>query len=208
MSFTNLKYDTSTNKVDLRESTDLLKYHFNTPQQCEECFLNDPNLIMQRAGNSVDVQNPMIDIDSELMGITRKATNDPYKKFIPTLDKEGNPTDNSVKINFDDCKMPKVESTRLSNPAENLRGTGWNRWEWLCHDPQSKLEMPFSWNTNTKLLAKDQHRPYVPNVIDNSSVLPKPNNKPLIEDDIQSVDVVPTEPVSVQWRSLKDINKN
>lgn len=207
MSFTNLKYDTFNTKEDLRESNSLLKYNINNYQECNECFLNEPLSVIQRAGDSVDAEKSMIDIDSELMGITRKASNDPSKQFMPKLDKNGNPIDNSLKINFDDCKIPKVESTRLSNPAENLRGTGWNRWEWLCHDPQSKLEIPFSWNTNTKLLAKDQHRPCVPNINSNTDVLPKPNNKPLIEDDIQPVNSVPTEPVSVQWRNLNELKR-
>ena len=33
-------------------------------------------------------------------------------------------------ISFDNC-FKGSEDTRLSNPPCNLRGTGWNRWEWL-----------------------------------------------------------------------------
>ena len=123
MSFTNLKYDTETYRHDLRESTGTLKYNINTPKQCDECYLDDPNLRLQRAGNSVDVTKPMVDIDSELLGLNRKASKNPDDFYFPGKDTYRNNT----KINFDDCKMPKVESTRLSNPAENLRGTGWNR---------------------------------------------------------------------------------
>jgi len=201
MSFTNLKYDTETYRHDLRESTGTLKYNINTPQQCEECYLNDPNLRIQRAGNSIDVTTPMIDIDSELLGLNRKASKNPEDFYLPEKDTYKNNT----KINFDDCNMPKVESTRLSNPAENLRGTGWNRWEWLCHDPQSKLELPFSWNTNTNLLAKDNHRPRVPKPSD-SDILP-PNKGDIIIDPVTKFDEVPTEPVSVQWQSLTNIKQ-
>ena len=31
----------------------------------------------------------------------------------------------------------------MSNPPQNLKGTGWNRWEWLFHDPQKQLERTF-----------------------------------------------------------------
>jgi hypothetical protein len=202
MSFTNLKYDTETYRHDLRESTGTLKYNINTPKQCDECYLDDPNLRLQRAGNSVDVTKPMVDIDSELLGLNRKASKNPDDFYLPGKDTFRNNT----KVNFDDCKMPKVESTRLSNPAENLRGTGWNRWEWLCHDPQAKLELPFSWNTNTNLLAKDNHRPYVPNPDDNNDVLP-PNKGDIFVDPVTEFDEVPTEPVSVQWQSLSNIKR-
>ena len=82
MSFTNLKYDTPAYEQDLRESIGSLKYNINTPQQCSECFLDDSNMIIQRAGASVDAKESMIDIDSELLGITRKASRDPSKKYL------------------------------------------------------------------------------------------------------------------------------
>ena len=96
MSFTNLKYDTFNSKEDLRESNSYLQYNINNHQECNECFLNEPLSVIQRAGDSVDAEKPMIDIDSELMGITRKASNDPSKQFMPKLDKNGNPIDNSL----------------------------------------------------------------------------------------------------------------
>jgi hypothetical protein len=39
-----------------------------------------------------------------------------------------------------------TDDSRLSNPPCNLRGTGWNRWEWLCLNPQERVEIPFDWN--------------------------------------------------------------
>ena len=42
---------------------------------------------------------------------------------------------------FQDCHL-NSEPTKLSNPPCNLRGTGWNRWEWLCQNPQDKVEIP------------------------------------------------------------------
>ena len=40
---------------------------------------------------------------------------------------------------FKECDMPTAEETRQSNPPCNLRGTGWNRWEWLCKNPQKHI---------------------------------------------------------------------
>ena len=53
-------------------------------------------------------------------------------------------SDNNLK-HWKDCYIP-AEDTRLSNPSCNLRGTGWNRWEWLCLNPQDRVEIPFDFN--------------------------------------------------------------
>ena len=206
MSFTNLKYDTPAYEHDLRESVGMLDYKLNTPQQCEECFPSDPNVTIQRAGVSVDANRSMIDIDSDLSGLTRKATNDPAQKFLPDLNSNGLKYKEGPKIHFDDCNLPKVENTFLSNPSSNLRGTGWNRWESLCHDPQANLEHPFEWNTNSNLLARDNHRPCLHEPNDSNGLFPSRKSDP-VEEPIQKVDYVPTEPVSVQWRKLSEIKK-
>ena len=60
-----------------------------------------------------------------------------------------------------DCMIP-AEETRTSNPPCNLRGTGWNRWEWLCLDPQERVEIPFDYNIDNRIVVKDNHRPCIP----------------------------------------------
>ena len=61
--------------------------------------------------------------------------------------------------------MPTAEEIRTSNPPCNLRGTGWNRWEWLCMDPQERVLMPFDNMVSNRIIVKDNHRPCVPNPI-------------------------------------------
>ena len=41
--------------------------------------------------------------------------------------------------------------------SSNLRGTGINRWEWLCRNPQSNVFIPFRNNLNTRLIMKDMY---------------------------------------------------
>ena len=198
MSFTGLNYDKSAYDQLLRESLGTLKYQLNTPQH-SQCFVEDPNIMMQKGGVSVDMTNPMIDIDSELMGITRKLSNDPEDKYLPKMDKDGNICSETKKINYEPCNQIKTEPTRLSNPSYNLKGTGWNRWEWLCQNPQDKLDIEFSMNTNTKILAKDSHRPVVPNPLGFSDSLPKEKNENKKEE-VYEFEEVPTNPVSVNWK--------
>ena len=65
MSFNNLKYDTCSYKQVLSESIGPCEYQLGTPFiSCEDCFSNDPQLILQRNGVSVAKNVPQVDIDS------------------------------------------------------------------------------------------------------------------------------------------------
>jgi hypothetical protein len=111
----------------------------------------------------------IIDVDSELKNIVRPATNCPTGKFMGEKFCDLN--------HFPDCKRRSpTEDTRISNPPCTLRGTGWNRWEWLCRNPQENALVPFEYNINYRLVAKDNHRPCVPKPIDDDKVLPPKEN--------------------------------
>ena len=179
MSFNRLDYDTCSYKQELSESIAPGQYNLNTPFiSCRDCFTKDPQLIMQRAGGSVAKNIPMIDVDSELLNLNRKLSNCSSDEFIPKFNKNGE-IDNSIEQeNFGDCKIPTIENTRLSNPSCNLRGTGWNRWEWLCNDPQERVLTPFDNNISSRTIIKDNHRPKIPNPIDQNRFLPPKNDTP------------------------------
>jgi hypothetical protein len=162
MSFNNLLYDKDTSLQNIELSHDILKYRFNVPEQCTECYHPDPHNRIQRSGVSIDAKNEMIDVDSELLGITRKASK--------VIDEQYNPSRDNQKFNtlshFNNCShVENVEHTRLSNPPSTLRGTGWNRWEDLFINPQQlrHIELPFCNNVDTAILEKDSHRPFLHN---------------------------------------------
>jgi hypothetical protein len=205
MSLNRLKYDTNTYKHSLAESLGPLEYQLGTPQQCEECFVKDPSYRLQRSGVSTDAKTSMIDIDSELMNITRKLSNNPADQYIPQEDKQGNLCTASEKYHPRECDVVKTEYTLLSNPPCNLRGTGINRWEWLCQDPQENVITPFYFGTDTKQLAKDLHRPCIPMPF-SEDALPTPSNDNVVEN-LMPVNEVPTEPKSVSWQSLNNISQ-
>ena len=53
----------------------------------------------------------MIDVDSELMNITRKLTNCSSKEFVPKFDARGE-IDNTIETkHFNDCNIPTRENT-------------------------------------------------------------------------------------------------
>ena len=180
MSFNRLDYDTCSYKQELSESVAPGEYRLSSPFiSCRDCFTKDPQLIMQRAGGSVAKNLPMIDVDSELLNLNRKLSNCSSNDFIPNFNKKG-VIDNSIEqVNFGDCKIPTIENTRLSNPSCNLRGTGWNRWEWLCNDPQERVLTPFDNNISSRIVIKDNHRPKIPKPIDQNIFLPPKNDTPI-----------------------------
>jgi hypothetical protein len=168
MSFNRLSYDTCQYKQVLCEATGPGQYVLNTPKvTCEPCFTNNPNIRLQKTGQSVSAKQNLIDINSELLNITRPNSKCPSRKFLVNCD-------NSVsqQVNAPSCEFP-TDETRTSNPPSNLRGTGWNRWETLCKNPQNKVLVPFDFNIQNRLIVKDNHRPCIPTPIDVNNSLPK-----------------------------------
>lgn len=165
MSFTRLNYDSCAYVYDMNQSMKVGDYRLNAPLNKDNVFYPDPSIALSGYGGSVCEDN-VIDVDSELMGLNVKATNCPSKKFKPS-DKPF-------------CKLinPKTgtaivsEDTRMSNPPCTLRGTGWNRWEWLCSNPQDMALTPFETNINNRIVVKDNHRPCIPNPMDHSLLIP------------------------------------
>lgn len=168
MSFNRLDYDPCTYQIDLSQSIGPGDYSISTPsQQCHTCLTGDPWL-QGGGGVSVCRDRPLIDVDSELHNLTRPATNCPAGLYHPT-----SAPFCKTNIDYHDCpSRVSTQDTRLTNPPCTLRGTGWNRWEWLCQDPQDRVEMPFNWNIDSKLVAKDNHRPCVPTLMDQAASLP------------------------------------
>ena len=171
MSFNRLNYDQCTYKHNMRQSMGPGEYHLGAPRpECNSCFSADPSMNSRgykSVGNCSDV--PLVDVDSELIGIKRKASNCPADHYIPT-NKEF-----CQKTPLVDCRSLPNEDTRISNPPCTLRGTGWNRWEWLCQNPQDKALVSFDYMINNRLVVKDNHRPCVPSPINQVEALPKHN---------------------------------
>lgn len=193
MSFNRLKYDNCEVKKYNQESSGPGNYLYNTPIMCDNCLNDNPRVINQKKGVSLNSNVDWrfyygpVDVESELFNLNRNTSNCPSKKYIPNCapnscsnqgeicgagvtencnDPENplrnpwnRPGDNNL-VNFKNCFFP-TEDTRLSNPATNLRGTGWNRFNPLCKDPQEQYTFPGQYMTSTRLVVKDNHRPSV-----------------------------------------------
>ena len=84
MSFNRLNYDTCAYKQNLYQSVGPGEYRLTEPpNSCDICLPETPHIRLQKQGVSVRGDMPLIDVDSELMNLTRPATNCPSKKYIP-----------------------------------------------------------------------------------------------------------------------------
>lgn len=189
MSLSRLNNDTCTYKTNLRQSVGVGNYYTGQPRQdCNLCFPEDTSaqLGSQNIGpiqkgisgaTSKDVK--LIDVSSDLLGITRHASNCPTDKFQKDSKHSKGLKDSKTPTYALDfppvCRTIRTEDTRLSNPPCTLRGTGINRWEWLCTNPQDNVTMPFDYNISYRTIAKDNHRPHLPTLINQAPLLPPLN---------------------------------
>lgn len=170
MSFSRLPYDTCSYKHQLAESIGSGEYQISTPNKCDPCFVPSPSIRLQRFGDSLCPS--LVDVDSELMGLTRKATKDPCLHYAPQETPYCTPT------HLRECNDLDSENSRLSNPPCTMRCRGWNRWEWLCKNPQDNALITFDWNVSNRIVVKDNHRPHIEKPLDQTLALPNAHNQP------------------------------
>lgn len=230
MSFNRLSYDSGAYSQDINESVGPGVYKLNEPGVAcpKQCYPYPPSIRLQKQGVSIDKTKFLIDVDSELNGLFKKYTRDPSKNYVPCCPdtvctsgelcgqgvagacknnkglKRGERFSDDSLHHFPDCFIP-VEHTRISNPTCNLRGTGWNRWEWLCLDPQERTEIPFDFNISNRIVVKDNHRPCVPKPVDPTLALPKGGNLPCTN--TNPTCGVYTDAPSVNWRNCDQIRE-
>jgi len=148
-------------------------YMLNTPandcgnESCERDIPADPYIRYQSYGPGACPPGKAIDDGSELLGLNYKSTKCAADEYMPGKYSTRGKCAPSGTSGARSCMAP-VESTRLSNPPCSLRATGWNRWEWLCWNPQDRALIPFEWNTSYRTVVKDNHTPLIENPLDQS----------------------------------------
>ena len=92
-----------------------------------------------------------IDIDSDLLGITRPLTKDCIEKEYPAAG-----VVKSNKVTYPNCK-PFTDQSRVTHPAFMYRDLEQVDWWPLILNPQENVCMDFQNNLDTRLLEKDYH---------------------------------------------------
>lgn len=164
-------YDGAKMTDDLRVQTGPGRYQLDAPPQyCNATYAPEPTVRLQKWGASQNSEYMKTDVESDLFNINRPTTKNISGQYNPATDK----------INKAPALPVKEESfpntfSRLVDPPCTLRSSGWNRWEYLCQNPQEEVMIPFDWNVTTRLQQKDQFRPCIPKPIESSTLLPAPN---------------------------------
>lgn len=179
MASVSLDSDPCTYEEKLARSVYPGMYWLNTPAaDCGACGQDipaDPSLRYQTWGQGHCPQGSVVDDGSELLGLNYKATKCARDHYLPGRYEQKGTCQPKGTQPARACEPPQ-ESTRLSNPPCNLHGTGWNRWEWLCWNPQDRAIIPFVYNTNATMVAKDNFRPCLPHPLDQTAAWPTGKN--------------------------------
>lgn len=193
MSSSSIQNDSCSYQEKLRRATGPGMYMLSTPandcgDECNRDTPIDPYIRYQQWGPGSCAPGKAVDDGSELLGLrykNSKCNDDAYAPGKYNAQGACTPNGNGKPRS---CMTP-TEDTRLSNPACTLKGTGWNRWEWLCYDPQDKAIIPFEWNTSYRIVVKDNHVPCLEEPIDQSIFYP--SNKIQVNNSVKTYSSVP-----------------
>ena len=160
MSFTRFNYDPCRTKKLLEESTGPGRYMLNKPGWGDKpCFFSDPQIRMQEWGTNLRrvPGGAPIDIDSDLLGITRPLSKDCTKKEFPFAGVVF-----SMKKEYPTCGQEITSQSRATHPAFLYRDLEQSNRYPLFLNPQENVCMPFQNNLNTQLLERDSFTPKIP----------------------------------------------
>lgn len=213
MSYTRVGYDPCTYRHELVESIGPGDYMVNTPTvECSQCTTNNPYVQPNRKyGNSYSKNSEWVDVQSELLGITRplsKCPEDGYRpgsKYDIRVSNEWLAAEGDGKQSECD-RFLQTEDTLISNPPCTLRGTGINRFEFLHENPQDNAIRSFDRvGVQMRLVARDNHRPCIPKPLaslNNEEILAGSGEKlpeiPLVENGYWA-------PPTTAWKNCSEI---
>lgn len=231
---TGLLYDQGAYQTDLRQSVGVGSYVLApVGPHCQTCVPLDPRMSAGMGGGvgTCAPTVPLVDVESDLHNITRRATNDPCGLYrgnggpptgcggAPMTQGSAGTVGSGAPRQMAACDVIPTVDTRLVNPPCTLRGTGWNRFEWLCRDPQERALVPFGANVDTSLVIKDNHRPFLARPVDPTLALP-PGGKGGAGPDVGAPQWMPPvlgncavgvgaveEPPCMMWAGCGDVQK-
>ena len=155
MANTRFNYDKCRTIKILQESTGPGRYLLNTPGPgCNPCFIEDPHIRLKKIGpnlRSVSNGHP-VDIDSDLMGLTRPLTKDCLMYDTNAV--------KSTQKTYKDCSIDYTDESRATHPAFMYRDLEQDRWYPVFMDVNRPTSIPLNDYKNSVLQAKDNYKPH------------------------------------------------
>jgi hypothetical protein len=111
-----------------------------------------PNVttIIQKWGASHIMTSTKTDVESDLLNVGRPSVRTACGQYQPTQ---------GAALAAQLTPMPEVAfpqvASHLVDPPCTLRGSGGNRWQWLCENSQQKVMMPFEHLVDSRHAVKD-----------------------------------------------------
>ena len=147
MAFTRFHDDPARIMKALQESTAQGLYQLNTPGLgLYPTYIKDAHIIPQKWGGNLHTNS--IAIESSLRGLERTLTRDCKASVLPP----------SELIDYPVYGKELTSESRVIAPVWNVREIEQNRWDPLGFDPQQNVLIPFTNNTDTRIIEKDQFR--------------------------------------------------
>jgi len=187
MSFNRPMYDKCEEVQMQKASIKAGNYQLETPVICNNVLNTDVWVQNQKTGDSMNKNaewrfyDGPVDVSSELLNLNKplsKCNSSEYKnQFNPNFTKD----ENAQNYNFQQVNFNTVTS-RLNDPASNIRGMTINRWTPLFWNPQDQVMYNQTVNIPTRLMVRDNHRACLPQVRINDMSPAKyyPNKLPVV----------------------------
>jgi hypothetical protein len=138
---TRLRNDDFRQADDMRITGFALQYYLNAPGiNCPSSFPVDATTRIQKSGASWVAGQWKTDVESDLKNINRLSTR--VRDNSASYNPQTNKFNRMALQPAPDESFPELFN-RITNPPCTLRGTGWNRWQPLPHNPQLTYETPF-----------------------------------------------------------------
>lgn len=149
------RYSNDRGRIEKRNdiSTYAGRYALDVPGPGDQMKFNaDPHIRIQKWG--ANFRNNMMDINSDLRGLTRPLTRDipevnDYKKWS---------VKSSVSFKPEETNYI-TDDSRATHPAWTYREVEINRFEPTLLNPLDQLEKPFHYDLNTRILERDYFKP-------------------------------------------------
>lgn len=187
MSFTRLIYDEDSYKQELYESTKPNRYLLlqeSTSHGSATCFQEQPEIQAAAGSRSMlkfnSRHNNMVNAESDLWNLMRKDSNDPKTKFPYTKIDHGMNNGTGLPKLGGCTKTELIQSHQLLDGNQFKRGQqiAIPRFESLCLYPQEakRIRSNNYIGLNTRLYNRDNHKPNIPTVKSQTSILPTASN--------------------------------
>jgi hypothetical protein len=157
MSFTRFHDDPSRIKKQIEESSFPGKYSLTTPGPGKDLpFIEDPQMRLQFWG--ANLMSNTVNLESDLRGLSRKLNRDD----VNTNEYKSNAV-GGKSISYPNTPG-FIDESRSTHPAWMYRDIEQTRWEEPFLNPQANLEKRFQDNIQSRIIAKDNYSPIVPDI--------------------------------------------